>query len=290
MQQYRIIKNITDEEYDKYSVIKPPPEYVGDVEKYTRVIIDSRVRNTNLFPNPNDYEVPFEDDINDVITAELLYIDIKFTAYTINQYFNKLVINYGGTDHNIILDTGDYDNTTLKAEIQSKMDTALGSGVVTISDLTKRGGYTFTSASVFTLKFAQQTNTIGLLLGFRDTKDYLASGTGPYTVDSEFRKNFEYNNYIIMDIEQFDLLKSIDKNLNKTFAIISNNNVNIANFSDSTNYIKKFSPPIPRLNKLRIRLYDRFGNNYDCQNMDHRFELSIKSHRQHRRYGNIFAN
>lgn len=289
MQQQRIIQDITDDEYNKYSVIKPPDEFFGDYEKYTRVVIDSRIRDQNLYPNANNYEIPFDDDINDVITAELIYIDIPFTVYLINQYFNKLFINYNGSDYIITIDTGDYDYSTLQVQIQNKLDTILGTNAIIIAYNPKLDSYTFTSTHPFTFNFQNQINTIGTIIGFKINKNYIASGTGPYTLNSEFRRNFEYNNYIIMDIDQFDLLKSIDRDLNKTFAVIPKN-YDVLSLSDNPKYIKKFSPPIGRMTKIRIHLYDRFGNEYDCQNKDHRFELLLKSHKQRRKYGNIFSN
>ena len=91
-----------------------------------------------------------------------------------------------------------------------------------------------------------------------------------------------------MSIEQFDLLKSIDRDLNKSFAMIPKMYQNLS-IADSAKYKKNFSPPIPKLAKLRIKFFDRFGNPYDFQNVDHRFELLITSAKQRRKYGNIFS-
>ena len=139
-------------------------------------------------------------------------------------------------------------------------------------------------------KFNKQKNTLAYLLGFRENKDYtsVSIGGGQYELEAEFKCNFDYNNFVIMDIDQFDILKSIDSELNRTFAIIPKV-YNIQNVIDSPQYIKRFSPPIGKLNKIRIRIYDRFGNDYDFQNQDHRFELLLTSFKQQRKYGNIFA-
>ena len=39
-----------------------------------------------------------------------------------------------------------------------------------------------------------------------------------------------------------------------------------------------------------ITFYDRFNNLYDFQNIDHRFEILFKSHKQRRKYGSILQN
>jgi len=284
-----IIHDVSEEEYNRYAVVKPPSEWMGDHEKFTRVIVDSRTRNLTLFPNPNDYEILFDDDINDVISAQLIYIDVPFSNYLVNTNFNTLAVTYNGSNYTIVLDTGDYDLDSFKTHLQAKLDTSLGSGAITVASITKLDAFTFTGLAPFTFKFVNQTNTLAMLLGFRTNKDYTATGTGPYVLQADFRRNFEYNNYLILDIDQFDILKSSDKDLNKSFAIIPQKYADM-NIADYFNYIKNFSPPIPRVTKLRIRFYDRFGNLYDFQNRDHHFEMLLKSHRQRRKYGNIFAN
>lgn len=284
------ITQFDDEDYYKHGVIKPPSDFFGDNQRITRIVVDSRVRDVSLFPNQCDYDVYFEDDINDIVSAQLVYVDVPFSNYLINTYFNRFIISYGGTDYTIILDKGDYTKDTIVTEINYKLDAALGSGVVVISYIEKTDNYKFTcTTGPFTLKFSDQTNTLAMLLGFNRTKNYTSSGTGPYTVFSEYKRNFNYNNYIIMDIDQFDLLKSIDKDLNKSFAMIPLN-YDTLNLADNPQYIKRFSPAISKLTKLHVRFYDRFGNPYDFQNMDHRFEIELTSFKQRRKYGNIFAH
>ena len=57
--------NITNKDYQKYGIIKPPTD--TNEKKITRIIIDSSSRDKNLFPNPNNYQIEFEDDINDIV-------------------------------------------------------------------------------------------------------------------------------------------------------------------------------------------------------------------------------
>ncbi len=284
------ITKIDDNAYEKYSVIKPPAEFFGDNKRITRIVVDSRIRDQNLFPTPNEYDIPFDDDINDVVSAQLVYIDMPFPNYLINKFFNQLTISVGGIDTTITLDEGEYTDAQLLAEFQSKIDSALGTNFIIISHTNRTDKYTFTSASQFTLKFANKTNTLALLLGFSRIKDYTSTwdGVSAFTLTGDFRRNLNFNNYIIMDIEQFDILKSIDRDLNKSFAMIPRN-YDTLNLADNPQYIKYFSPPIPKLTKLRVRLYDRFGNPYNFHNQDHRFEIELTSFKQRRKYGNIFA-
>lgn len=276
-----------EEDFYKKAVIKFPEDYVDEETKYTRVVVDSRVRNKNLFPNPNSYEIPFEDDINDVKTAKLIYMDIPMSLYIINENFNTIYFNINSISYMATIPTGNYNASELASEIQNQMNAITTSASVstsfTVTYNTRLDKFTFTSSLLaFSLLFADKPRNLSILLGFSDIKTQYTSDTNRQ-ITSEFRINLNYNNYIIMDIEQFDMLKSIDRDLNKSFAMIPHNSTNL-NIIDELNIIKHFSPSIPRLNKLRVRLYDRFGNPYDCQNMDHRFEITFTSFKQKRKY------
>jgi hypothetical protein len=270
-------------------VIKPPSDLGGDNHRFTRLAVDSRIRDKDLFPNPNHYDLLLDDDINDVVSAQLIYVDMPLNAYTINEYFNTLNFIFDNSSYKIVLDTGNYDATTLLEELNLKFDNLLGVDNIMVSYNRKKDSYSFTSTKPFSFLFPKTGNTLSYLLGFRDGTTYTSSQVdNEYVISSEFKLNFNYNNYAIMDIEQFDVLKSIDSDLNKSFALIPRA-YNIQNIIDLPQYIKRFSPPIGKLAKLRVKIYDRFGNDYDFQNQDHRFEILITSFKQQRKYANIFA-
>lgn len=92
-----------------------------------------------------------------------------------------------------------------------------------------------------------------------------------------------------MNIDQFDILKSNNNDIHRTTAIIIDNYSNI-NMGDTPHLIKKFTPPISRLSRIKVSFTDKFGNPYDFQNMDHRIELIFKSFTQKRKYQNLFIN
>lgn len=287
--------NSYTDEYTAYAVI-PPPQ-VKDLEgnrKYTRVVIDSKDRNTSLFPNPNQYEITFDDDIDDVISAQLISADIPLPMYMINDFFNKIHLVVGGVTSTIVLDKGDYDgnNSALPTMIKNKMN-AIYPNTFDVEYDQYLDNYVFKSTVPFSLDFTVEQNTIHSLLGFKKTVyTSTASGSAPYTniIKSEYRRNFEFNNYAVLYIEQFDLNKSASKITHKSFAIIPKNPYQFLSITDDVKIIKNFTPPIPRLAKLRISFLDRYGNAYDFHNMDHRIEILFTSYRQHRKYMDIFGN
>jgi hypothetical protein len=244
-----------------------------------------------LFANPNSYEVKLEDDIDDILSVELLSADVTLSAYLINSYFNKIIFSLSNTTtYTATLDIGDYDKSSLATTMESKLNDQVATNFQVTYNSTK-DNFTFASKAAFSLDFTSK-NSLAPLLGFR-SKVYSSSATGsgtfPHIINAEFRCNLKYNNYIVLNVDQFDINKSNSVILQKTFAILgqSYNDLSIAN---NPRIVKYFTPPIPRLLKLKLTFYDRFGNLYDFQNIDHRIELQFVSHKQKRKYQNIFLN
>jgi hypothetical protein len=288
MQQDNILSAITAEELEKRAIIQPPKEfkYFGNETKYTRVVVDSFYRDRNTYPSPNDYYFVFDDDINDVMTARLIVADIPFNDYIINSYFNKLYLEVdGGAETIVTLSQGIYDKSGLAAHIQSQLNTTFGANVFSIQYTATTDKYTFQCTKGFILKFQNKTNSLHSLLGF-DARNYTGIANTP--VVAPFRCNFAFNNYIVMCIDQFDNNKSNTKPLNKSFAVFTDR-INNINFEDDPNIIKAFNPPIPRLPKIHVTFFDRFGNPYDFQNREHRFEILFTGHKQRRKYHSIFG-
>ena len=287
MSQHTIMDVCTPEEYDKHAIIKPPEssEFDND-KKYTRLVVDSTYRDQSQYPNPNDYYFVFDDDITDVASAKLMSMDIPFSTYIINMYFNKLWVSVG-TDAEVVvtLPLGNYDTVELAAMMQSALNASIVGATFTVTYNRTLDKYTFSATTAFSLNFAGKTNNLSALLGF-DGRNYTSDGTN--TIVAPFRCNFEFNKYIVMCIDQFDNNKSNTKPLNKSFAVITQKYFSL-NLADEPNIVKNFNPPLGRLLKIHITFFDKYGNLYDFQNMDHRFEILFQSFKQRRKYHNIFG-
>ena len=289
MKNHEILGAITQEELEKHAIIQPPKEfkYFGNETKYTRVVIDSMYRDKALYPSPNDYYFVFDDDINDVMTARLIVADIPFNDYVINAHFNKLYLQVnGGSETTVQLTQGIYDKPGLAAHIQTQLNATFGANVFTVQYSSTTDKFTFTATQNFIINFEGRNNTsLHPLLGFA-ANNY--STTANTTLTAPFRCNFSHNNYIVMCIDQFDNNKSNTKPHNKSFAILTDKITNI-NFEDDPNIIKAFNPPIPRLPKIHVTFFDRYGNPYDFNNKEHRFEILFTGHKQRRKYHSIFG-
>lgn len=281
-----------NKEYSKHNIIPPPtlsPENLDNLHKYRRVVIDSKNRDISLFPEQCNYTIPLDDDIDDVISAKLLSADIPLSMYMINKYFNTFYLKLGNNTYNIILDHGNYNGGELASLIQTKLN--LVNNIFTVIFNTNRENLTITAGSPFSLDFSiQEPNTnLCYLLGFKKNIANAVNINETYTLISDYRINFNYNNYLIINIDQFKNNKSIDQNIHDSFCIAPRI-YNTQSLIDLPDIRKVFNPIISRLSKLTIFITDRFGNPMDFQNVDHRLEFLFTSFKQKFKYQNIFLN
>lgn len=279
--------------YVRNAIIPPPQNVTSDIEpktKVTRIVIDSKDRDVELFPEPSSYEVRLEDDIDDVISAQLITADVPLSSYMINRYFKTFILKIGATSYEVVLEEGNYGVLELAQHITEKLNSISNNFLAEYVSI--KDNFQIKSKVAFSLSFNNTQNSIAQLLGFIP-QEYacIASDdvTYPYIVKSVYRKNFNFNNYVIMNIDHFDVIKSNGNKLHRTFAVINGNQSDLA-FTDMPTVIKSFNPPVPRLAKLKISFTDRFGNLYDFQNVDHRIELLFTSFKQKRKYQSIFLN
>jgi len=276
--------NSEDSTWYDNAVIRPPKSDY-DEKRYTRIAIDSKDRDTNSYPNLNKYTIPLHDDIEDIVVARLISCNIPLSGYLINSFHNTISFKIGATSYTAILDEGDYDATALAAEIQSKINGAVGSAVFTVQYVSKTGKLRFSHTSTnFTLQFhTDNTNSLAHVLGFLPSKQYQSTGN---ILVSPFKVNLDYFKYVVMYIDQFTSNNSASNVLNKSFAMIYDGQSKI-NINEMTNISKTFTPPISRLSKLNVTFFDRDGNPYDFNGVDHSYEILFTSYKQKRKYNSM---
>lgn len=277
--------NIDEQTLRQYNVIKPP--IIQDVESnllYTRIIVDSKERDTNQYPNPNSYYINLDDDIDDVIEVKLISADVQLNNYLINENNKTLKVTYNGILTTVNLDLGDYTGATLASMIQSNLNSQITS-VFIITYNAAKDNFSFVSDSIFSLDFTGTKTSLSQILGFSN-KVYTSDITN--TIKSEYKKNFNIDKTSILYIDQFDLNKGISNIMNKSFALIRDNYSSL-NISEDAKIVKRFNPILKRLARLHIQFYDRYGNPYDFQNAEHILELLFISYKQKTQYNRIFS-
>jgi hypothetical protein len=256
------------------------------------VIVDSRDRDMGLFPNPAQYDIPLDEEIQDVASLELIGAEIPMISYLITKRNCTLpFMTSAGPERVAALRLGDYSADELAQEVQSAMATALkDSQAVRVRYVPRLDNYEIRAKTQLTLKFAasmgsKTATTCHRLLGFgmkdyASTADALGDPLFPEVILSEYRKDFETDRYAVLHIDPaYVNHNAINDTVNKSFAIIPRS-ARTMNLCAEEQRTKTFRPPIPRFTKLRIKLLDFTGDLYDLHNRDHRLELRFSCIRQ----------
>jgi len=236
-------------------------------KQYT-VYVDSRDRDATSYPNSNDYTVKLTEEFSDILSAELVGIELKKTEYLINAD-NKTVYYNDGADKTDTLTEGNYTEGTINAVI-----TALAPFTSSYSTATKK--FTLTEASnVVSIDFSK--GGLGDVLGFT-RKVHVFGGS---TIVSDKFANLDGEPYVLLRIEEFNNTSGTSFAHNDCLARIpiadiEFNKVKQLKTSDFGAKAQKiFEPTLPRLIKLRVRLLKRDGSLYRNNNEDHVFTLLL---------------
>jgi hypothetical protein len=276
--------------YYENALIKAP--YAKKM-KHVRLVVDSRERNMTLFPNPNAYEINILEDIENVVSMSLLHADFPFDSYLVSKNNCVLILAYNSIVYTIEIDVGNYTVQELATELTNALNIATSTADFLVEYDSKKDNFKFRCMTPFGLVFRGRTvkgqaynnsedtlypdRSIGRLLGFGINNYASVLDTNlvgqQNVIRSEFKKNFNVQDYVVVSIDTVELNKSTADSLNNSFAIITKKNTT---YEYDTNYVVKvFNPPLKRLHKLKFSFVDYYGNLIDFQNMDHRFEIQI---------------
>jgi hypothetical protein len=265
------------------------------------VIVDSRDRNYALFPNPAKYEIPLEEEFQDVTMLELIGAEVPLASYLVTSKNCQISFSYGPSDvlnntrSTAYLRTGDYTASDLATEIQRALGASIGDATaVRVSYVPRLDNFEIRGRLKFALHFARlptqgpiayETGTAARLMGFgmqsySSTTDIFTDPVYSEVVTSQYRKDFETDRYAILNIEPAYVNYNPTNNaINKSFAIIPKKGTDM-NLCAEHIRTKTFRPPLSKFAKLRISFVDPRGELYDLQNRDHRIELRFTSIRQ----------
>jgi hypothetical protein len=265
-----------DFDYDNSHIIKPPVTKPSDEMKYTRTIICSKDRDKSLYPRANNYVVNLETEIDEVVTGEIILMDIPFTSYLINYNNSKVLLN----NKPLYIEEGDYDKAGIASALQDCLNANADSLTFTVAYVDTKDNFLITcaSGSDFTL---QIDSYLCQILGFEQDLEYTSSS---FKLKSTYRCNLDVNKYIILYIDYMTINVSSTNNIHKSTAVVYKNEMSINTRSTITQIKKWFNPIIPRLQKIRVRMTDEYGNPYDFQNQDHRIDILYESRKRSIKY------
>lgn len=276
------------------AIIEPPKLDVRNLPtRKVRYIVDSRDRNTDVYPSPSKYKIKLHEAITDVVKAELTVSDFKFNDY--NVTVNNNILHTASEE--IVLPVGRYDGAGL-----AQMLTDNTPFTVTHNAYTDK--LTFESAAAETLRFRNPVErrignedfvhpylnkSVGAVLGF-GRNDYELEAGAP--LEAPYRVSLSDENYIVMYMQPAKVYSSYNNATHDCFAVINKSETTTLGLimhggPDSAVY-KSFRPPIASFSTLSFKFTDYHGNLYDFQNKEHRFEIVFTCLRQTRCYNEIF--
>jgi len=287
----------------KHHAIIPPPEN-KDIFRKKRLIIDSRDRNTTRYPNPNKYTIRIDEGLQDVVGIELAISDFPFNEYNITPNNNILHISIDPPGTNLTytsveIPPGKYDGTDLSTTLETEISTSFpntswnvqfnpNTSKITISSSTTPFSLNFKNAiprkfDEYNDVYDYMSRSIGRVLGFSPEEYTIQSAT--YEITAPYPVDLRNESYIIMFLSRAKLYLSPNNASNQCFAILRlENNDKWLSTLNTEPVRKSFTPPIPDMSSLSFKFVDYYGNAYDFQNKEHRFELIVTMMKQGRKY------
>lgn len=265
---------------------------------------DSREREMNLYPDPENYTIRLPKTYKQVLSIELLDACIPVSQYLIDVHNNNLDISYSeylsGAEQTITVPPGNYikgsdtvDDSLAKKmkellesvlggtwtihynNVTSKMTISVdvGTFVLNFNSGTKGDSYGQNDRGGNIIKYGTNLRSI---LGF-SLADVASSGS-PSSVISSVPVDFEGNKYIIFHLNDYDRITSYDNGVMNGFAKIALNTKPIKFIEAPAmdkKIIKVFDTPIGKLSKLEIK-FSTFGNKYyNFNKVDHSVTFRI---------------
>lgn len=154
------------------------PLYIENIS----VLLDSRDRNTDLYPNTHNYSIKLDSILKNVISVELLQATIPNSEYLINNnnntiYFQETI----GTTLSAQITNGNYiSGSDIATELQNTMNT-YGNSSYSVTYSTSTSKFTISSdrtggAGIFILKFQDTPEIFGT---YETRSKYLLNSLGP---------------------------------------------------------------------------------------------------------------
>jgi hypothetical protein len=263
-----------------------------------RFVIDSRDRDYQKYPNPNNYVINITNEITNVTSIELVKGYVPNSQYVINNTNNTLHYNFLDECciNKITIENGNYTIEDLEEELNNKFKDILHFEYIEIK---KKYKIINCSKKDITLIFrdfrcykCQDSGKCKKCFYSPDIK-YLKTSIGqvigfnPTNIEILKKKdilppniiNLNTNNYIILSISELSKIHSNRDCLHGAYSIIPfdcyyDKQIN-ASTSSNMNDVKHFNPPIPRFRKLTIKFLNRDGSEYDFNGVDHILDFRV---------------
>ena len=242
------------------------------------IYIDSRDRNVNSYPDSNNFSIDLTEDFRDVISAEVVGLEMRKSEYLINEDNKTIYYTNGSGEQTATVAEGNYDETNINGIID-----ALNDFTSTYNSTTKK--FTLTAQNgALSIDFSK--GNLADILGF--TRKVHTFGGSPLVSDKF--ADLDGEPYVLLRIEDFDNTSGSNSGHNGCMVRIPlvdvtfNNTVRMRSSDFGIKAHKLFEPVIPRLTKLRIQLTKRDGSPYRNNRSDFVFTIVLTTRFQTGKY------
>ena len=274
-----------------------PSEYfkgtINPLEKriITKIIcIDSIFRPQYEKTTSTDFIYTFPEHQNNVVSMKIASIEIPNMWYMFSntKQNNSFTIIQNDIHTVNTIPEGNYLSDTFNNVI---MLSGLANGTINVSSITSKT--TIQSTSPFSINFTGSIyNNCGWMLGFKETS-YVSTKitTNVYQIQSESSFGSTIPNYLFVEVDDYhnnfitDAVVSVTRTTGTPTYLGKNimakipvptpfNTIMTNNASDLLFKKRDYFGPV-RLERLKIRLVDRFGNNIDLNQNDYSITIEL---------------
>lgn len=266
---------------------------VSEYAQPVSVIIDSRDRDYERYPEPNEYEVRLPYSLRNVVRATLISAEIPLSFYVFrnDQFRTDWTMKLDGLERTITIPDGNYTFDRMAQTLTDLWNDVFPEGYnihVSIDEVThrthiradKQGGIKPFSFDTNDVKTENETGWgLPYYLGFDRDRVYESDESG--TIESKRPAVLFPETYLLMDIEGLNFVHESGPygmtNARRTFAKIP------TTLGDPFAYVlwdkpittNVVQPPIPELQRLRVRFRFHDGTPVRFHGIDHSFTLEI---------------
>jgi len=263
----------------------------------TRLIcVDTTFRPQYSYTKSTDFIYACPEYVKNVTSLKISSIELPYSWYQFSDSASNNIFNitYLNTLYTIKIKEGNYDAYTISTD--ATLTNADTGGVppitLTITTNLSTAKTTITGSSPFSINFGVSglllQQTAGWSLGFRNQ---IYEGASSYTSEGSYGSAFD--DYLFVDVDDFhsnfltDAVVSVTQGLNGTPFYLGNtimakipvnansNTILFNNGSDMLFKTREYFGPV-KLERLRIRLLDKFGSVIDLNNNDYSIAFEIK--------------
>jgi hypothetical protein len=215
--------------------------------------------------NPFNCSVLLGQSHRRIRSVSLKSAEIPLGYYNVRAPYNVFTYTTVDGTTNITLTPGNYTS----ASILSSINAGIGGTPLSLNSGTNKVTYTNLAKST---TISAPARSLASFLGFTDQQ----SGT---TILATNSYNVNFDNYICIYIENIGA-SSLEPNVPITFKVpITVSNTNIQTFSAGNQWEQRVNiyDPNVRIDRLNIKVIDRFGGQLDNNGIDWTFTLEIES-------------